>query len=265
MKRLFSVILVFFISLSFVFSISLKDLYPDMEEEKYETLLSGSVINDSTVNGDIRYMVPRGAMITDSAEAVFSYEKGFAVAVAALQPYPEKFNGLSEEEILLLLYNYGQQMSTLEGITYISHRAGDKPKVLFEEASVLLSPDIDDKTEDPWTDVLPEYNDIYVYLKDTSFGKNIYRAEVWTKSDGLSLELRNYDELKFMGIGIVAQNKVTMLLEITLVDEGILVAAVGAVKDKNPTMNILFYKVNLELSFMNRITALKDWYLEKLN
>ena len=76
--------------------------------------------------------------------------------------------------------------------------------------------------------------------------------------------MRNSDELKFMGIGIVAEGKVTMLLEITLTDEGILLSGIGAVKDKKPKMTILFYTVDLEESFMNRIIALKDWYLGNL-
>lgn len=265
MKRIMILLLVLFIVLPSAFSVSLKELYPNMDAEKYEALLSGEVLNDSTANGDIRYMIPQGAMITETSEEIFSYEKGFAVAVTALAPYPEKFRGFSQDEILLLLFNYGQELSSLEGITYISHRSGDKPKVLFEEASVLLSPDKKDKTEDPRDESLPEYSERYVYLKDTSFGKNVYRADIRSKNDGISMEMRNSDELKFMGIGIVAEGKVTMLLEITLVDEGVLLTAVGAVKDKNPTMNILFYKVDLELSFLNRITALKDWYLEKLN
>ena len=264
MKRALITLTVLVLAVSSVFSVSLRELFPNMDDEKYEALLSGSVINDSTVNGDIRYMVPEGALITESSEEVFSYEKGFAVAVSVLRPYPESFKGLSNEEMLLRLYNNGEEMSTLEGITYISHRAGDKPKVLFEEASVLNSPDIKDKIEDPKSEVVPEYNEVYVYLKDTSFGKNVYKVEVRTRDNGMSMEMRNSDELKFMGIGIVAPNKVTMLLEVTLADEGILLSAVGAVKDKNAKMNILLYKVDLELSFMNRITALKDWYLEKL-
>ena len=121
-----------------------------------------------------------------------------------------------------------------------------------------------DKTDDWWFDSIPEYCERYVYLKDTSFGKNIYRVETRTKDDGFSMELKNANELKFLGIGIVAVGKVTMLVEVTLTDEGILFTGIGSVKDKNPTMNILVYKVDLELSFMNRILALKDWYVEKL-
>ena len=126
MRRLLVVMMILALAVSSAFSVSLRELFPNMDDEKYEALLSGEVIDDSTVNGDIRYMVPEGALITESAEEVFSYEKGFAVAVSVLRPYPESFKGLSNEEMLLRLYNNGEEMSTLEGITYISHRAGDK-------------------------------------------------------------------------------------------------------------------------------------------
>ncbi len=264
MKRLFVIAALSILAICSVFSVSIRELFPLMSEEQYASLLSGEVISDSSGNGDIHYLVPKGALIAETAEEVFSYEKGFSVGAAALVPYPEKFEGMTKDEVLLALYNYGQSLSTLSGITYISHRAGDKPKVLFEEASILLSPDPEDKTEDPWFESIPDYREVYVYLKDTSFGKNVYRVETRVKDDGIAMEMRNFDELKFMGIGIVAKNKVTMLVELTLTDEGILFSGIGGVKDKKGKMNILFYKVDLELSIMNRIIALKDWYLEKL-
>ena len=264
MRKFSIILLVLLISLVSLGAESLQNLFPDMSQEKLSSLLSGEVLQDSSAEGDIRYMVPRGALMTESAETVFSYEKGFAVAVNVLVPYPEAFSSMSKEEQLLYLYNSGMKMSTLEGITYISRRAGNKPKVLFEEAYMLGSPDSDDRIDDFVLDSIPDYEVRYAFLDDTSFGKNVYRVDCRTKEDGISLEMRNSDELKFMGIGIVAEGKVTMLLEITLTDEGILLSGIGAVKDKKAQMTILFYKVDLEESFMNRIIALKDWYLGNL-
>ena len=106
-------------------------------------------MSDSTQNGDIHYLIPKGALISDTVETVTSYEKGFVVGATALVPYPEKFRDMTTDELILSLYNYGQSLSSLKGITYISHRAGDKPKILFEEASVLSSPSQKDKIEDP--------------------------------------------------------------------------------------------------------------------
>ena len=264
MKRSLLFFFILFFVVFSVFSVSVRELLPNMNEEKMNSLISGEVVSDSSANGDICYLIPKDALITSTANVVFSYEKGFAVGATTLIPYPEKFEGMNKDELIPSLYNYGQSLSTLEGIKYISHRAGDKPKVLFEEASTLSSSDMKDKTDDWWFDSIPEYCERYVYLKDTSFGKNIYRVETRTKDDGFSMELKNANELKFLGIGIVAVGKVTMLVEVTLTDEGILFTGIGSVKDKNPTMNILVYKVDLELSFMNRILALKDWYVEKL-
>ena len=134
MRRcLLFIVIVLFASIS-VHSVSVRELLPEMDEEFLETLISGEVVSDSTQNGDIHYLIPKGALISDTVETVTSYEKGFVVGATALVPYPEKFRDMTTDELILSLYNYGQSLSSLKGITYISHRAGDKPKILFEEA-----------------------------------------------------------------------------------------------------------------------------------
>ena len=80
----------------------------------------------------------------------------------------------------------------------------------------------------------------------------------------MAVTLNNTSEMKFMGVSLVAKGKVIMLMDITLTDEGILFAGIGSVKDKPAKINLLVYTVDLKESFMNRITALKNWYLEKL-
>ena len=260
MKRsLLFFFILFFVVVS-VFSVSVRELLPNMNEEKMNSLISGEVVSDSSANGDICYLIPKDALITSTANVVFSYEKGFAVGATTLIPYPEKFEGMNKDELILSLYNYGQSLSTLEGIKYISHRAGDKPKVLFEEASTLSSSDMKDKTDDWWFDSIPEYCERYVYLKDTSFGKNVYRIEYKVKGKEIALEMRNSSELKFMGIGLVAPGKVAMSIDMMLTDEGVLFSGVASVKDKEPKLNLLVYTIDLEESIMNRVIAIKDWY-----
>ena len=262
MKRWFITFL--FLISSLLFASTVKDYFPLMDDDTLSLLLSGEVISDSSDINDISYLVPKDSLIVDSYNMISNYEKGFAVAVAALVPYPDKFNSLSKEEIQRKLFNYSLTLSTLSGIEYLSHRSGDKMKVLFEEASMLSSPDKKDKTPDLVVDSVPSNMECYVYLKDTSFGKNVYKVVYESREDELAITLSNTSEMKFMGISLVAEGKVIMLMDITLTDEGILFAGIGSVKDKPAKMNLLVYTVDLKESFMNRITALKDWYLEKL-
>ena len=137
-------------------------------------------------------------------------------------------------------------------------------KVLFEEASMLSSPDKKDKISDLVVENVPEKMECYVYLKDTSFGKNVYRIEYKAKANELALEMRNSSELKFMGIGIVAPGKVAMSMDMMLTDEGILFSGIASVKDKTPKINLLLYTIDLEESIMNRVIALKDWYFGRI-
>lgn len=264
MKKIVSLILVFFVFLSFISATSALDLFPLYTTEQKASLISGEMIKGTSVSDDIMTFVPAGSIITDTAKEVLSYEKGFVVAVDMLIPYPESMKDMSEDEMLLYLYNNSLQVSTMKGIEYISHRAGDKLKVLFDDAYMLLSDDKDDKTEDPIIDSVPEYAEHYVYMKDTSFGKNVYRIEYKAKANELALEMRNSSELKFMGIGIVAPGKVALSMDMMLTDEGILFSGIASVKDKTPKVNLLVYTIDLEESIMNRVIALKDWYFGRI-
>ena len=146
MKKIVSLILVFFVFLSFISATSALDLFPLYTTEQKTSLISGEMIKGTSVSDDIMTFVPAGSIITDTAKEVLSYEKGFVVAVDMLIPYPESMKDMSEDEMLLYLYNNSLQVSTMKGIEYISHRAGDKLKVLFDDAYMLLSDDKDDKT-----------------------------------------------------------------------------------------------------------------------
>ena len=144
------------------------------------------------------------------------------------------------------LYVYEKENSNIVGATFFG------------------SDDIDDRIDDPEVEGVPEYAEHYVYMKDTSFGKNVYLIEYKTKGNELALEMKNSSELKFMGIGIVAPGKVSMSLDMILTDEGILVSGLASVKDKTPKINLLVYTIDLEESIMNRVVAIKNWFFDMI-
>ena len=160
MKRL--IVLIIVLTSSLLFATSVKDYFPLMDEDTLAILLSGEVMSDSSDMNDISYLVPKDSLIVDSYNKISNYEKGFAVAVAALVPYPDKFQNLSKEEIQKELFNYSLTLSSLSGLEYLSHRSGDKMKVLFEEASMLSSPDKKDKISDNVVENVPEKIESYV-------------------------------------------------------------------------------------------------------
>ena len=264
MKKVTSIVVLLFLLLPFVFATSVLDYFPLFSSSQQEMLLSGEMLKGTSVSDDVMSFIPKDAIITDTAKEVLSYEKGFAVAVNMLVPYPEGMKDMSDEEILLFLYNNSLKISTMKGIEYISHRAGDKLKVLFDDAYMLSSSNKDDKIEDPEVDSVPEYAEHFVYMKDTSFGKNVYRVEYKARDKELAMEMRNSSELKFMGVGIVAPGKVAMSLDMQLTDEGILFSGLASIKDKTPKIHLLVYTIDLEESIMNRVIAIKDWYFGRI-
>ncbi|MCI7606285.1 MAG: hypothetical protein MSS69_05960 [Spirochaetales bacterium] len=264
MKKKISIVSFLFIALSVVTATPVIDYFPQLTPEKQKALLAGEMVEGTSIDDEIMSYIPSGSIITDTAEEVSSYEKGFVVAINILVPYPETMKGMNDEEKLLYLYNNSLQVSTMKGIEYISHRAGDKLKVLFDDASMLSSSDASDRIEDPEVKTVPDYAEHYVYMKDTSFGKNVYRIEYKAREKELALEMRNTSELKFMGIGIVAPGKVAMSLDMILTDEGILFSGLASIKDKTPKINLLVYTIDLEESILNRVIALKDWYFGRI-
>ena len=164
MKKALSLVLFFSLFISSIFSNSVLSYFPYFSSEEQERLLSGEMLKGTSVSDDIRAFIAKDSIITDTCERVLSYEKGFVVALDMLIPYPKEMEGMSQEEKLLFLYNNSLKVSTMKGIQYISHRAGDKLKVLFDDAYMLGSDDIDDRIDDPEVEGVPEYAEHYVYF-----------------------------------------------------------------------------------------------------
>ena len=242
----------------------LNDILPRIDDETYSSILAGEIVKESTTDGDLSLIAPKSEYVSEKIAAVEEMEKGFGVAAGSLVPYPEGWKTMSEEARMLAIYNTLLKVSSMTGLTYISHRAGDKEKTLFDECSMLSSENKKDKISDPVVEVVPSYAEYYSYQDDTSFGGNVYRMTYSVTGSEIFMDIRNNNDLKFMGISLVKKDKVNMSLDIQETEEGIYVYALASVKDKNSKVNVIFYTVDLELSFYNRIVALSKWFRNTL-
>lgn len=251
----------FFVSVFSLHALSpLKSYLPDIEEERYETILSGAIVKENTSDGDITLIAPESDSVREKIKNIEAMEKGFAVALATLVPYPDGWDTLSRSSQKLKLYNTLLSVSTMSGLTYISHRAGDKEKTLFKECWMLSSENKKDRVDDPVVDSIPLNREYFAYQDDTSFGGNVYALNYTSIKDEIFLDIKNNNDLKFLGISLVKKGKVNMSLDFIETEEGIFVFALASVKDKEPKVNLLFYTVDLELSYYNRIVALSNWF-----
>lgn len=264
MKKVLVIVSLILLSCSLFALESLNDVVK-LNSDEYSVLLSGELLSQNTTDGDISHIAPPSVSVKEKIDYVLGMKKGFGVAISSLLSYPEGWKEMSKEEQRLKLYNTLLSISTQKDLTYISHRAGDKEKTLFEDSAMLSSSNKKDRIEDPTVTVVPSYAEYYAYQKDTSFGGNVYLLKYKVEEDEIFMEISNYSELKFMGIGLVAPGKVNMALDIIPTEEGIYVYAMASVKDKTPKINLVFYSVDLELSFYNRIVALRNWLNQELN
>ncbi len=265
MKKYTALAVCLFLALSLSAYPALSDILPAVDDETYSSILGGEIVKESTTEGDLSLIAPRSEYVSGKIAEVEAMEKGFGVAVGSLVPYPAGWKTMSESERTLYLYNTLLRISTMTGLTYISHRAGDKEKTLFDECSMLSSDNKKDKIDDPVVTAVPSYAEYYSYQDDTSFGGNVYRMTYYAKGGEIFMDIRNNNDLKFMGISLVKKDKVNMVFDIQETVEGIYVYALASVKDKNSKVNVIFYTVDLELSFYNRVVALSKWFKKTLN
>ncbi len=269
MKRLVVVALALSTSLASLCALpSLREALPDLTEEQYATLESDQTLELRSTRGeDIATMVSEGSNAwTFTTEGAKRLGEGFNVAVSRLIPYPENWKEMSESERQLEIFNRLRQIRTIQGITYISHRAGDKPKELFNKTYSLSDPE-DRKTKypDPVVDEVPSYLKTYAYLNDTTFDGLVYDIEYQCTDDEIFMNMTNHVTMRFKGIKVLPAQNLSMSVSTFLLEEGIYVYAMANVFDQKPEVHILFWNVHLASSFSRRMDALLNWFEDRVS
>ena len=246
---------------------SLFELFPKFSAEALAELKSGKTLEAYTNKGDrIADISPLGSQGRNRALTGDRLYKGFSVASLSFIPYPEKYLSMTEEQRKVELYNILRSISTQKGLQYISHLAGDKPQVLFEDSYMISDPENkNSRIEDPVSDYVPESYDCYCMQKDNRFGKNVYSLKYTIKDGDFLMNINNYTAMKYMGFTCVEKGILNMYLEVIETDEGFVLYTMAVVRDQEPEVNILFISVDLTNSFMRRITALKGWFTARVN
>jgi len=269
-KRVFSVCLLSIMGFIFCFSAfaldSLSSILPNITDSQMDALYLGEIVETSTLDEvDITAVMPEKSVLKSVGHTAQNATTGFSENLTVLLPYPTAWGGLTQEEKQLELLNLMRTVSTQEGITYISHRAGDKPKVLFEKSWYLSDPNNwKSKIDDPVVDELPSYIESYCYQKDSTFGGNIYRHIFTIDDSEIFLEVTNVTALKFLGFTCLKAEQLNMYLDTYLTEDGILLNAMATVTDREPQVKVLFITVDLPSAFLRRVTALKNWMADRL-
>ncbi|MBQ0070912.1 MAG: hypothetical protein KBS81_03515 [Spirochaetales bacterium] len=268
MKKLTILLLVLLLASSAFGGVpSVKDIVSHFPEEKMEAFLGGELLKFYSTEGhDTSSPAFDGTMGREKAVADYNNSRTFTSALVNFVPYPESWKSLSFEEKKLQTINTLLKISALKGIEYISHSAGEKPKVLFENAYALME-NKKTKAEDPVFNYAPEEYSytLNVYLKDNIFGGNNYVADYEIKGNEVFLTMTNTSDLKFLLFKAVSKEELDMCIDVVLTEEGIALYGMATVFDRPTNVKTPVTDVHLPTAFMRRITALRDWFVKEIN
>ena len=267
MKRLIPLLAVLSLVTTVFAAPTLSSLFPSFPESDIQRLKSGETFEAYTSEGDkIADIAPLGSLGKNKALIGDRIYKGFSVAALSFIPYPEKYLNMTEEERRVTLFNVIRSVSTQKGLQYISHLAGEKPTTLFEDAYMLSNPDnTKSRIDDPVSTTVPESYSCYCYQKDNRFGKNVYSVNYTIKDTDFLMDINNHSKMKYMGITCVDKGALNMYLEVIETEEGFVLYTMAVAKDREPEVKVLFITVDLPSAFMRRITALKNWLVQRVN
>ena len=268
LKKLFVVICVGFVSLGTLFAVSdFRQALPLLDEAAYQALSQGEILDAETVGGSqITQLFVPGTVASSRSFIAQKSDNGFSIAAVSYIPYGPKLKDMETEERQLTVFNAIRAISTQEGLTYISHRAGNKPKVLIEKSSYMEDEkNLNQLLDDPVATVFPRTVQSYVFQRDSSFGGNRY-LHTYTNSDReIFVEITNISAIKVFGIfTAVPKEKMSINMATYLLDDGLLLMALTTIEDRDPKISVLGISVDLPSSFLRRITALQEWFVGQL-
>jgi len=268
LKRLLVVICMGLFSLGTLFAFSeVMQALPLLDEAAYQALEKGEILDAETVGGaQITQLFVPGTEASCRSFVAQNAENGFSIAAVSYIPYGPKLKNMNTEERQLTVFNAIRGISTQEGLTYISHRAGNKPKVLIEKSSYMKDEkNLNQLLADPIATVFPQSVQSFVFQRDSSFGGNRY-LHTYTNSDReIFVEIININALKVFGIfTAVPKEKMSINMATYLLDDGLLLMALTTIEDRDPKISVLGISVDLPSSFLRRITALQQWFVGQL-
>ena len=269
MKRLSIIVILALFVVSFAFAEpSVNDLISEMPQDKVEAFLSGETIEMYSLDGEyVPSIAMDGSMGKSKAKKDYEKDNAFTLGLCTFIEYPESWGNMSFEEKKLEIINTFLSISTIKGITYISHTSGEKPKVLFSDAYTLVDKDSKKEAYDVQFSYAPtsyKYQ-VAAYLKDSIFGGNKYLVNYDISESEIFMTITNYTDLKFMFYKAVSKGELNMCVDAVMTKEGIAVFALATVYDQESSIQTPFGSIHLPSAFMKRITSLKNWFIQKIN
>jgi hypothetical protein len=252
MKKVFALIFVFLIVVSYVFSASLEELTGAATAARLRA--SDSPVVETQLRNPVPGLTPNHALLRQVIAGVMtSLEPNLAVETLYLYNKPAP-GGWSDAQ-RTALFNHILALSTLTGIEYYS--ASRRAMRTFYESSVVINnPQSRIPQPDPVFSQPPETITLFARQKDLTFGDNIYRYEFWTASDIFLFIQENITPLSYGIITAVGRNRLQSVMAVIDCDDYLLIYAVSLVR----TASIPGIGDRIGNSFGNRADAVLKWF-----
>ncbi|MDC7229145.1 MAG: hypothetical protein PQJ48_02450 [Sphaerochaetaceae bacterium] len=245
----------------------IRSTLPALTSSQIQELLDGKIIDGETIDGGkITQFFAKGTEAYDRAVIAERSTNGFSIAAVSYIPYGPELKAMSKEDRQLAIFNKIRAISTQEGITYISWRAGNKPKILIEKSSYMEdSKNLNNLLPDPVVSTFPYSVQSYVYQRDSSFGGNRYLHTYTNSDEEIFVEIMNISTLRVFGIfTAVPKEQLHISMGTYQMEDGLLLCALTTIEDREPEVGVFGITVDLPSAFMRRIRALQNWFVDQL-
>lgn len=174
--------------------------------------------------------------------------------------FPVPREVLNRADFELRLYNILRSVSTMEGIEYYS-ASRERMRTFYHDSYAVAGPDGDERIPDPLVSRIPREDRVYVFQKDSSFGKNVQQLDYTYAGGNFLIRMQNLTTMFYNGlIPLVGDENLLTYLVVDPQAEGIVFYGHLAVR-----VGALFgMEDRARNSFYNRIKALYDWFSQRM-
>jgi hypothetical protein len=198
-------------------------------------------------------LAPDGFGWRQARERIKEFGPKIGVEALFLTPYPGALENAADPE--LELYNTLRSVSTMEGIEYYS-ASRERMRIFYIDSYAVEDPDSRTPRRDPVVSSIPTEDTVYVYQRDSSFGRNVHRVTYRYTDGAYQVRMTNLTRMFYGILPLVAEENLDVYLTIVPVEEGIVFYGNSAVR----VIGLFGMEDRAQNSFYNRIKALFDWF-----
>jgi hypothetical protein len=235
----------------------LSELFPALSDEQLAQMKNeGTFLEYFDGEVSVRY-APTSEQAETISEALTRIEPRLGLEALFATPMPE--NLAAERDKPLALFRILTSVSTMEGIDYYSNSRG-RMRLLFRDSYVIEGPDENERIPDPSYNSVPNEETLFIYQRDTSFGRNRLRAEYFYDEGRFLVRMTNLTTMIYGIIPAIRPENMVIHLSIGIEDDDLTFYANGAVQSANPGL----FEERLKNSFYYRIEALYRWFIDQI-